>query len=982
MILLPTLHPSFLLRSTDGDMGEARFEKTVVGDLAKAIRLTKRKPSWNENTIWEKKPVHTGDCPYVFGVEPGKCLCPTRFWRLFPTAEEVYAFLQRATGRLTAVDIETTGEQPLACQILCVGMALDDGDCLCIPFLKQYGHAYWDQLDLMRVLTWLSHYLADPASPKTFHNGSYDTVVLRACNLPVQGWQADSMAAHHVVDGELPHSLAFVSSVFLEAPYWKDDVKGDVKWLDLEDWRLRSYCARDCLVTIRIMPPLMRLIRDYDQQKLYEQEIQIAKVMTKATYRGIGVDLARRDEMGIQYRAMRAEALETLRSLAGDGYTVGGEPALFKPGSPLHLRRFLFEVLKFTVASLTDKGAPSTDKNAMALLALQTSDEFPERAIALKALVKWRKAEKILSTWIEGLPILGDGRLHPSWKLLTVSGRLASSPNAQNFSKKIKAMFCAAPGHKLVATDLSQAELRVIAYHTRDPDLLEAYRRAINVHTLNATLLFKIRNPGVDTNMQTEAFLQEACPRLIDQRYEDLPVCPKDRWEAIRRLAKGFVFACLDEATPVAVLDARGSVPICEVAPGDWTWAWDGVKYVPTQVKHVFCHGMKECIELTIRDGANKLKTITLTPDHRMLMRDGSYTEAGRLQPGDRLMPFRRYTMKIGYRELDPYNDGSRTYEHRWVGGESNVVHHQNGKRNDNRPENLTQMTHREHRLEHPGGLATLTFEERSANAKAAWSPERMEALAESRRNSPKLIAHARALGKKWNAVARVAHVAAANERRKERNHRVVSIEAVGEREVWDLEVDHPTHNFALDHSVFVSNCNYGAMPETIYEVLRATRDAETDDPLFPDIELSEIQALKLQWEALHPAIPLWWRSIQEEVRTRGHYRGCYSGRIRWFRAGFKQNDIVNYPIQEMVSAWMNECMIRIDADLEKWTHGAAEVIIQVHDSMVIEAPDHLVDLVKQILQHHLSFKPTVPGIGVMDLPADKIKVGTYLNEV
>lgn len=707
MLIAPTLHPAFLLRSADGEAGQAKFQKTVINDLSKAVGYLRRKPNWNENSIWEQ----------IDG----------RYWRLFPTATEVRQFFDRARGKLVSCDIETTGEQPLACQIICVGFALEDGDCICVPFLSQGGVGYWNQKELMQVLTWTSSFLVDERNPKVFHNGSYDTVVLRACNMAVNGWAHDTMQAHHIADGEMPHSLAFVASVILQCPYWKDDVKGDVRWLDLEDWRLRSYNLRDCLVTIRVLPHLQREIKDHAHEKLYQDEIGLSKVMTNATFRGFAVDLSRRDKLGADLRVMRTDALKILGEIANAGLAqpyVDAKGRAFHPGYPAHLRWFLFNRLKFPIVATTDKGNPSTDKNAMALLALHTDEAIPERKAALMALVKWRKAEKILNTWIEGLPILGDGRVHVSWKNLTVSGRLASSPNAQNFNKKIKSIFMAAPGCKFVATDLSQAELRVIAYLTGDPDLLEAYRRGLNVHTVNATLLFGIRNPGVDTNPQTEAYLSEACPRLLECEYADMPVCPKERWEATRRLAKNFVFAS-----------------------------------------------------------------------------------------------------------------------------------------------------------------------------------------------------------------------------------------------------------------------NYGAMPETIFEVLRAARDVETDEPMFPDITLAQIEALKHQWETLHPAIPIWWRRVQEETRQKGHYRGYYSGRIRWFRGGFKQNEILNYPIQEMVSAWMNDCTLRIAADLEKWTGKggpleSACIVIQVHDSLVIEAPDHLVDLVKQIVQHHLNQKPNVPGFGVMDLPPDKLKVGQYLNEV
>lgn len=698
MVILPAFHPAYLLRSADGERGEARFKQCTIADFQKAATFIHRKPNWEANVIWERD-------------EAG------RLKNLFPTAEEVRLFLERARQQRAAADIETDGEQPLACRILCIGLALEDGAAICIPFMAQGEKGYWSQGDLMRVLGYVSHYLADPDAAKIFHNGSFDTTVLRGAGLPVNGWLGDTMQAHRCVDGELPHGLAYVGSRYLEVPYWKDDVKGDTRWVDLEDTRLRAYNVVDCLVTIRALPKLEKELDQLGLNDLYQTDLKLCKVMCKATTRGIMVDLVRRDALGAHLREDRQAALLELRGLAQNHGTLNTNGSPFKPGSVIQLRKLLFEGLKFPIVARTKKGAPSTDKKAMSLLALHA--DTPEKILALHALVKWRKNDKMIGTWVEGLPILGDSRVHASWKSLVVSGRLAVSPNLQALNKRIKSIFCAPNGSKFVASDLSQAELRVIAYLTGDQELLTAYEKGLDVHTCNATLLFQVRNPGANTNPQTEAYLTEACPRLLGQEYASFPVCAAKNWEDTRRLAKVFVFGN-----------------------------------------------------------------------------------------------------------------------------------------------------------------------------------------------------------------------------------------------------------------------NYGAEAETLFEMIRAARDPETDEPLFPDIQLATVEALQVQWAMLHPAIPVWWKTIEEATRKAGCYRSPFSGRIRWFRAGFKRNEILNFPVQEMVAAWMNLCTIRIDEDLERWTQGRAQIIMQVHDSLVCEAPDEMVDLTKQIMKYHLSQVPDVPGIGPMILPPDKFKVGQYLNEV
>lgn len=714
MIVLGSLHPAFLLRSAEGAEGQSKFFETVLGDIRRAMDLRYRRPSWDESVIWERA-------------------SDGRFRNLYPTVDEVFEFCRHVwnTGQMIAVDVETTGEEPLASQLICVGMASEDGRAICVPILSQGGARYWNEHEEWLVRQALAYLLGDARVPKVFHNGSFDTVVLWSHGLQVRGWVDDTMQAHHVLDGEMPHGLAFVSSTILEVPYWKDDVKGDHRWLDLPDVILRSYNLRDNLTTIRIRRPLLDGLARENLLDLYREEVELAHVMAKATIRGLEVDQQRLHDTSLdtdgkpkglapRLRLQRDEALAILQEIAGS--------TSFNPRSPMHLRFLLFDLLKFPIVAKTKKGAPSTDKNAMVLLAL--SAETPVQQRALRALIDYRQADKMLGTWVEGLPILADGRVHPSWKLLPVTGRFSTSPNVQNFNKYIKRIFRSANGRKYVSVDLSQAELRVMAYLSGDPELLRMYEQGINVHTVNASLLFQVKCPKAASdhiNLQTEAYLREMCPKLLGLDYDGLdengqplfPEVPKAKWKSIRTLAKNFVF-------------------------------------------------------------------------------------------GD----------------------------------------------------------------------------------------------------------------------------------------------------------------------------NYGAEAETLYQVIRSKRDPDTNELLFPDVELAEIEALKVQWERLHPWIPRWWRTISESIQKAKKYRCPISGRTQWFRGGFKRNEMLNRPIQSFVASWVNKQMIQIARALEIETGDQAWIALQVHDAITVESPDELVPVCSNILSRYLNQPFSLPGYPRAELPADAPTVGTYLDEV
>jgi len=367
--------------------------------------------------------------------------------------------------------------------------------------------------------------------------------VLTPYGMAISGPWHDLMAMHHVADAELPHGLGYLASRHTECPFYKDDVKGKEAWIDMDEITLRSYNLRDVLTTRRCARPLLAEVDKLGLTGLYHEEIQVCGIMARASLRGIGVDLERRRELLDQYRGERAKHLAGLRELAGDQN--------FNPRSPPQLTGLLFGRLGFPIVRRTQKSkAPSTDKHAMAMLAVHA--EKPEQIRTLRDLVAFKK-HNAMAQWIESMPVLPDNRVHASWNLLAITGRLVSSPNMQNHSKKMKSMFRAAPGYRLVSVDLSQAELRAEAYFANDPDLLQMYQLGVNVHTANVALLFGMRSPEPkDTNPATEAYLTEACLKYLKKEYSSLPEPPGesrekvlDNWKLIRTLAKIEVFIAI-----------------------------------------------------------------------------------------------------------------------------------------------------------------------------------------------------------------------------------------------------------------------------------------------------------------------------------------------------------------------------------------------------------------------------------------------------
>ncbi|HVA16962.1 MAG TPA: DNA polymerase, partial [Candidatus Dormibacteraeota bacterium] len=92
------------------------------------------------------------------------------------------------------------------------------------------------------------------------------------------------------------------------------------------------------------------------------------------------------------------------------------------------------------------------------------------------------------------------GRLHTQIDQTgTATGRLSSSnPNLQNIpirtklGREIRAAFVAEPGNILLSADYSQIELRILAHFSEDPVLVEAFRRAEDIHSRTAQEVFDV----------------------------------------------------------------------------------------------------------------------------------------------------------------------------------------------------------------------------------------------------------------------------------------------------------------------------------------------------------------------------------------------------------------------------------------------------------------------------------------------------------
>lgn len=139
---------------------------------------------------------------------------------------------------------------------------------------------------------------------------------------------------------------------------------------------------------------------------------------------------------------------------------------------------------------------------------------------------------------------------------------------------------------------------------------------------------------------------------------------------------------------------------------------------------------------------------------------------------------------------------------------------------------------------------------------------------------------------------------------------------------------------------------------------------------------------MRVQWFTLHPSIPKWWKTVTSTIPKQGFYKCPLSGRRRWFRGGFKRNEMINVGIQTLVASWMNNNMVEIQHTYDAETGGAAQIVQQVHDALTVEAPAEYATRAGQVMTDCLSRTFPLPGHPQARLPPDPVTIGTYLDEV
>jgi DNA polymerase I len=252
--------------------------------------------------------------------------------------------------------------------------------------------------------------------------------------------------------------------------------------------KLGGSLAEAADITGRLAAVLRKEVEQENLLKLYDEiDLPLVPVLTRMEQAGVAIDRAALAQMSTRLEGEISVKAKEIYECCGSEFNIS---------SPKQLGDVLFNKLNLPKPVKYGKG--KTISTAVDVL-----EELAGSHRAPRLVLEYRQLTKLKSTYVDALPALlnsGTGRLHTTFDQTgTATGRLSSAnPNLQNIpirtevGREIRAAFTAAPGYLLLAADYSQIELRLLAHYSKDPLLVEAFRRGDDIHTLTASQVFGV----------------------------------------------------------------------------------------------------------------------------------------------------------------------------------------------------------------------------------------------------------------------------------------------------------------------------------------------------------------------------------------------------------------------------------------------------------------------------------------------------------
>jgi len=416
-------------------------------------------------------------------------------------SDKLHKFLQDAIdheNEFIALDSETTGLYPRDAYMLGISLsykenhgAYIDTDCI-----DEKAESMLQELfNKKRVV---------------FHNSKFDIAFFRYhFGFKFPNFD-DTMLMHYTLNenpgthGLKQLALKFTPFGDYEKPMydWIEDyrkrnglLKNDFTWDMIPFDIMQEYAAYDAVCTYLIYEKFLPYMQK--NKKLgnvyYNILLPATEFLLDVESNGVPFDRERLEKSSVLMQEEIEEAVSKLYDYKEVRMFEAAQGKDFNPNSTLQLRSLLFDYIGLKpTGKKTGTGADSTDAEVLGKLA----EEHPVPQLILDI----RQKVKIKSTYLDKIiPALDrDERLRTGFNLHgTTSGRLSSSGkmNMQQIPRDnpiVKGCIKAKPGKKIVAMDLTTAEVYCAAVIADDKALMKVFQDGGNFHSNIAKLVFNL----------------------------------------------------------------------------------------------------------------------------------------------------------------------------------------------------------------------------------------------------------------------------------------------------------------------------------------------------------------------------------------------------------------------------------------------------------------------------------------------------------
>jgi DNA polymerase-1 len=315
------------------------------------------------------------------------------------------------------------------------------------------------------------------------------------------------MIAHYLLEPDMRHNMNLLSEVYLSySPVHIESLIGEKgqsqkNMRSVPDEKLKEYAVEDADVTLQLKEIFEPKIRAAGLAPLASEiEMPLIPVLALMERNGVILDTE-------ELKKITSGLREDIIALEKEIYVLAGTE--FNISSPKQLGDILFVRL-----TLDDKARLTKTQQFI------TSEEILQRLAHKHPIVdkvlEYRGLKKLLSTYVEALPLLVDartGRIHTSFnQAVAATGRLSSNnPNLQNIpvrderGREIRKAFIPASGCIFLSADYSQIELRLMAHLSKDKSMIADFLSGNDIHAATASKIFGVDIKDVTRKMRGRA---------------------------------------------------------------------------------------------------------------------------------------------------------------------------------------------------------------------------------------------------------------------------------------------------------------------------------------------------------------------------------------------------------------------------------------------------------------------------------------------